>query len=112
MANNCNIDYKDICDVPHAVIDKHFVDGKDQTRKFPGYYVSVREEAGAVYHVSRPGPNCLSSAVLVSAGVMFIDGYNPNTRPFKSATVYDFLNNKAYIFDPKGDFRTITLGVS
>lgn len=106
---DCIIDPKHIADIPHATIDERYVDGKDMLRKFPGHYVVVRREH-ATYHVSKPGFNCLPDVVLVSSTPIYKDGYDPDTMAnYRNNTVYDFLNNKAYVFDYNGDYRIITL---
>lgn len=106
----CELDLSKIPDIPHAVIDTRFVDGRDMLRKYPGHYVTVRDEAGSVYHVSKPGPNCLPSAVLVSRGVVERENFDVvNRPPYKNATVLDFLNNVMYVYDSNKDVRKITL---
>lgn len=105
----CEVDLTKLCDQLHAFIDARIVDGKDQLRKYPGHYVTVRQEGGAVYHVSKPGPNCLSSSVLIRRGTLFQDGFNPTAIPYTNTDVYDFVNNKMYVFDMTGDYRVITL---
>lgn len=107
--NNCGLDLCKIPDIPHAVIDTRYEDGKDLLRKYPGHYVTVRDE-NAVYHVSKPGLNCLPNAVPVSRNPIYRDNYDLNRdKKYKQNTVYDFLNKKAYVFDPEGDVRVITL---
>lgn len=97
-------------DIPHVVVDAHYENGKDVLRKYPGAYVSVREEGGATYHVSLPGPNCLPNAVRVSEGRLYRDGFDPSTAPtYKNTQVIDFHNNLMYIYDYDGNVRKITL---
>lgn len=106
----CKTDLRHIPDIPHVLIDKRWKDGKDLLHKYPGHYVSVREEGGATYHVSKPGPNCLPNSVLVAEGRVYRDGFNPATAPdYKNTKVIDFLNNVIYVYDHKGDKRKITL---
>ena len=106
----CDGDLNKIADIPHAVIDARFHDGRDMLRKYPGHYVTVREEAGAVYHVSKPEPNCLPSVVKVSNGLVERDNFDViNRPPYKNATVLDFLTNSMYIYDSNGDVRKVTL---
>ena len=96
--------------IPHAVIDQRYVDGKDMLRKYPGSYVSVREEGGATYHVTNPGINAFPNAVLVAEGRLYKDGFNPATAPtYKNTRIIDFANNREYIYDFGGDVRYITL---
>lgn len=106
----CDVDLSKIPDIPHAVIDSHFHDGRDMLRKYPGHYVTVRDEGGAVYHVSKPAANCLPSAVRVSNGVVERENFDViNRPPYKNATVLDFLANAMYIYDSNGDVRKVTL---
>lgn len=108
--DNCEIDLSKIADIPHAVIDSRFHDGKDMLRRYPGHYVTVRNEGGSVYHVSKPQPNCLPTSVRVSNGFFERDGFDPiNSVPYKNTTVIDFLNNLMYIYNSEGDVRQITL---
>ena len=51
----CDVDLSRIPEIPHAVIDTRYENGKDLLRKYPGHYVTVRDELGAVYHVSKRG---------------------------------------------------------
>lgn len=106
MCKSCTVDLTKIPDIPHAVIDKRYVKGKDMLRKYPGHYVSVREEGGATYHVSKPGVNCLPNAVLVAEGKLFRDGFNPASAPsYKNTRILDFSNNREYVYDYDGDVR-------
>lgn len=110
MATICATDLRKIPEIPHAVIDARYVDGKDVLRKYPGHYVSVRQEGGATYHVSKPGYNCLPNAVLVAEGKLYKDGFDPTTAPaYKNTQIFDFLGNVMYIYDHDGDVRKITL---
>lgn len=105
----CNMDLCKLPDIPHQVIETRYEDGKDLLRKYPGSYVTVRDE-NTVYHVSKPGLNCLPNAVPVSSMPIFRDNYDlAHDRRYKMNTVYDFLNNKAYVFDHMGDVRVIAL---
>ena len=40
---------------------------------------------------------------------MFIDNFNPDDKAVPRQTVYDFANNKAYVFNPEGEYRTFQL---
>lgn len=109
MSQSCNTKHG-WAEIPHAVIDKRYANGKDLLHKYPGQYVTVREEGGATYHVSNPGINCLPNAVLVAEGKIYRDGFNPATAPdYKNARIVDFANNREYIYDHLGDVRYITL---
>lgn len=108
MEANCVVDLSKIPDIPHVLIDKHYVDGKDQLRKYPGHYVTVREEAGATYHVSKPGLNCLPSAVLVAEGRLFKDGFEPDkNQNYKNARIIDFANGFEYVYNSLGQYKTL-----
>lgn len=110
MAYKCGVDISGIPDIPHAVIDKRFVDGKDMLRKYPGHYVTVREEGGATYHMSKPGANCIPSSVLVAEGRVFKDGFTlGDPYNYKNTQVIDFANNTLYIYDVNGDVRMVHL---
>jgi len=110
MNQSCVVDLSLIPEIPHVLIDERWTDGKDMTRKYPGHYVTVRQEGGATYHVSKPGPNCLPTAVLVAEGRLYRDGYDPLHAPkYKNTRVLDFFNNREYIYDGKGDYRIVNL---
>lgn len=111
MRIQCEFDLNKIQDIPHAVLDTRYQNGKDLLRKYPGHYVVVRDEAGAVYHVSKPGPNCLPNAVKVQPGMMYKDNFDADRHNYREAFIFDFLNNKLYVYDHEGDKRVITLGV-
>ena len=101
----CMKDFRKIPDIPHVSIDTRFVGGKDQLRCFPGHYVSVRDE-NATYHVSHPGFNCLPNALVVARTSIYRDNYDPETMArFRNNFVFDFLNNKAFVFDNNADYR-------
>lgn len=100
----CNLE------IPHSVIDRRYVDGKDTLKNFPGHYVTVREEGSATYHVTHPGINCLPNATLVAPGLLYRDGFDPDLAPeYKNTRVLDFSNNREYIYDYAGDVRFVTL---
>lgn len=48
---------------------------------------------------------------LIFAGPVFIDNYSPQGNPLglRAQTCYDFANNKAYVFNNAGEYRTINL---
>lgn len=97
-------------DIPHTLVDTRFVDGKDVTKQFPGYYVEVRDE-NAVYHVSTPANGCIVNSIAVSRVPIYKDNYDPQTMArYRSNTVFDFAQNKAYVFDFNKNYRTVTLG--
>ena len=76
-----------VLDIPHTLVDTRFVDGKDVTKNFPGYYVEVRDE-NAIYR----------------------ENYDPkNMMRYRNNVVYDFSANKMYIFDFNKNYRTVDL---
>lgn len=109
MIAQCEFDLSAVADIPHAVIDTRYQNGKDLLRKYPGHYVVVRDEASAVYHVSKPGPNCLPNVVKVKEGIMYKDNFDASRTKYKEAMVYDFFAGKLYVYDHEGDVRSITL---
>ena len=113
MRAQCEFDLSQVLDIPHTVIDTRYQNGKDLLRKYPGHYVTVRDEASAVYHVSKPGPNCLPNATKVKEGILYKDNFD-HTRgvKYREAMIYDFLNSKLYVYDHNGDKRVITLGAA
>lgn len=66
-------------------------------------YATVRNE-NATYHVDGYG-----DAVSVGRDPLFINDYTPTVGEYKQNTVYDFQNNKAYIFNLLGEYKSITL---
>jgi hypothetical protein len=85
------------------------VDGKDILHNYPGSYVFVRDE-NTNYKVSCPGPNCLPSSSPVAHIDIFKDDYHPDpNKKYRGLTVYDFLRNKAYVYDFNGDYRSYDL---
>ena len=67
-----------IHDIPHTVVDTRFVDGKDITKNFPGYYVEVRDE-NTVYHVSTPKGGCVLNSLPVARLPLYKENYDPTT---------------------------------
>nr|DAJ81785.1 MAG TPA: hypothetical protein [Caudoviricetes sp.] len=98
-----------IPDIPHTLIDTRFVDGKDITKNYPGFYVEVRDE-NTIYHVSTPRNGCVVNSLAVARLPIYKDNYDPNTMAkYRNNTVFDFAKNKAYIFDFNKKYRTVTL---
>lgn len=48
---------------------------------------------------------------IIYSGPVYINNYDPTQNPLdlRDKVCYDFANNVAYIFNPAGDYRTITL---
>lgn len=98
-----------ILDIPHTVVDTRFVEGKDITKDFPGYYVEVRDE-NTIYHVSTPAGGCVLNSLPVARLPIFKENYNPNTMPrYRNTVVFDFSQNKMFIFDFNKNYRTVDL---
>ena len=96
-------------DIPHTLVDTRFVDGKDITKNFPGYYVEVRDE-NTIYHVSTPRNGCVINSLAVARLPIYKENYDPTTMAtYRNNTVFDFAANKAYIFDFNKNYRTVTL---
>lgn len=99
-------------DIPHTLIDTRFVDGRDVTKDYPGFYVEVRDE-NTVYHVSTPRNGCIVNSLAVARLPIYKDNYNPATMAtYRNNTVFDFVANKAYIFDFNKNYRTVSLEVA
>lgn len=82
----------------HEVVDTYA-----DIQNFRNAFVTVRDE-NAVYHVDEVG-----NPVAVSRSAIFKDNYTPVEGDYKQNIVYDFPNNKAYIFNPSGEYKEITL---
>lgn len=111
--DNCNCNMAaPILNIPHTVVDTRFVDGKDVTKKYPGYYVEVRDE-NTVYHVSTPKNGCMLNSLPVARLPLYIDNYDPiNMKTYRNTIVFDFTMNKMFIFDFNKDYRVVNLLVS
>lgn len=98
-----------VLDIPHTMVDTRFVDGKDVTKNFPGYYVEVRDE-NAIYHVSTPDEGCVPTSLCVAHLPIYRENYNPTTMiRYRNTVVYDFAQNKMYVFDYNKNYRVVTL---
>lgn len=95
--------------IPHTVVDTRFVDGKDQTKNFPGYYVEVRDE-NTVYHVSQPKEGCVINSLAVARLPIYKENYSPTTmNTYRNTVVFDFAQNKMFIFDFNKNYRVVNL---
>ena len=98
-----------ICNIPHTVVDTRFVDGKDITKNFPGYYVDVRDE-NAIYHVSQPKDGCIINSLVVARLPIYKDNYDPKTMAtYRNNVVFDFTANKMFVFDYNKNYRVVAL---
>ena len=62
------------------------------------------QEDDSVYYISDDG-----TPTRFGSSPMFIDNFNPDDKAVPRQTVYDFANNKAYVFNPEGEYRTFQL---
>ena len=62
------------------------------------------QEDDSVYYISDDG-----TPTRFGSSPMFIDNFNPDDKAVPRQTVYDFANNKAYVFNPEGEYRTFNL---
>lgn len=108
--DTCNCDLAaPIQNIPHTVVDTRFVDGKDVTKKYPGYYVEVRDE-NTVYHVTMPQGGCLLNSLPVARLPLYIENYDPiNMKKYRNTVVFDFTQNKMFIFDFNKEYRVVEL---
>lgn len=98
-----------VLDIPHTLVDTRFVDGKDVTKCYPGYYVEVRDE-NAIYHVNTPKDGCVPTSLCVAKLPIYRDNYDPNLMArYRNNAVYDFTANLMYIFDFNKNYRVVTL---
>lgn len=98
-SNGCNSTY--VIEPPqydHVVVETYV-----ELSMLRNVYATVRNE-NATYHVDGYG-----SAVSVSRDPIFINDYTPTVGEYRQNTVYDFENNKAYIFNPLGVHKAINL---
>jgi len=79
----------------HEVVDTYA-----DVQEFRNAFVTVRNE-NAVYHVDEIG-----NPVAVSRSAIFKDDFTPTPGAYKQNVVYDFLNNKFYVYDPSGNYKT------
>lgn len=62
------------------------------------------QEDDSVYYIDDSG-----TPTRFGSSPMFIDNFNPDDRAIPRQTVFDFANNKAYIYDPEGNYITVGL---
>ena len=62
------------------------------------------QEDDSVYYISDDG-----TPTRFGSSPMFIDNFNPEDKAIPRQTVFDFANNKAYIFNPEGEYVTVNL---
>lgn len=62
------------------------------------------QEDDAVYYIADDG-----TPTRFGATPLFIDAYDPTTKKIPRQTVYDFVNNKGYVYNADGDYREFAL---
>lgn len=62
------------------------------------------QEDDSVYYISDDG-----TPTRFGSSPMFINNFNPEDKAIPRQTVFDFANNKAYIFNPEGEYVTVDL---
>lgn len=62
------------------------------------------QEDDSVYYISDDG-----TPTRFGSSPMFIDNFNPDDKQIPRQAVFDFANNKAYVFNPEGEYITIDL---
>lgn len=63
------------------------------------------QEDDSVYYISDDG-----TPTRFGSSPMFINAFNPDDRKIPRQVVFDFMNNKAYVYDPEGEYKVINLG--
>lgn len=96
-------------EIPHTVVDTRFVDGKDVTKNYPGYYVEVRDE-NTIYHVTTPHNGCILSSLAVARLPIYKENYDPKAmQKYRNNVVFDFARNKMFVFDFNKNYRVIDM---
>lgn len=62
------------------------------------------QEDDSVYYIADDG-----TPTRFGSSPMFINAFNPDDRKIPRQTVFDFANQKAYIYDPEGNYITVNL---
>lgn len=62
------------------------------------------QEDDSVYYIADDG-----TPTRFGSSPMFINAFNPDDRKIPRQTVFDFANQKAYIYDPEGNYITVDL---
>lgn len=107
--DHCSCSAAPVLDIPHTLVDTRFVDGKDVTKNFPGYYVEVRDE-NAIYHVNTPKDGCVPTSLCVAKLPIYKENYDPSCMShYRNNTLFDFSANKMYVFDFSKNYRVINL---
>jgi hypothetical protein len=75
----------------------------EEGKKFRNSFV-YNQEDDSVYYISDD-----NTPTRFGATPLFIDDYNPEERKIPRQTVYDFLNNIAYVYNAEGEYRSFPL---
>ena len=65
------------------------------------------QEDDSVYYIDNSG-----TPTRFGSSPMFINNFNPDDRSIPRQTVFDFVNNRAYVYNPEGEYVTIDLAGS
>lgn len=65
------------------------------------------QEDDSVYYIDDAG-----TPTRFGSSPMFIDNFQPDARPIPRQIVFDFINNRAYVYNPEGEYVTINLAGS
>lgn len=63
------------------------------------------QEDDSVYYIDDAG-----TPTRFGSSPMFIDNFNPDDRSIPRQIVFDFVNNRAYVYSPEGEYVTVDLG--
>lgn len=97
------VDYKsNLCSTPPVVV---VVQSSRGIKGLNNAFVHVLE-SNTTYFVD----SCYEMTV-ISQGDVFIDDYDASNNPLwlRGQSCFDFKNNKQYVFNNRGEYRTITL---
>lgn len=94
----CTSGCTDCANKCHEVVDTYA-----DAQGFRNAFVTVRDE-NAVYHVDEVG-----NPVAVSRSAIYKNNHSPVVGAYKQNVVYDFAQNKFYVYDPAGAYKTGTL---
>lgn len=78
----------------------------EEGRTFRNSFI-YNQEDDSVYYITDDG-----SPIRFGSSPMFIDNFQPDDRKIPRQVVFDFVSNKAYIYDPEGNYITVDLAGS
>lgn len=90
------------CSQPPIVVTSQTVDGIKGLADCFVYVININ----SVFYVD----SC-HNITIISSGPVYVDNYDPigNVLNLRGQVCYDFANNKAYVFNNSGAYRTLTL---